>query len=158
MAESTPARAFNFKLRDAAGKVVRLSKFKGQKVVVYFYPKDFTSGCTKEACQFQSNLREFESLGVKVIGISPDSPARHAKFAAKYDLNFELLADEDNEAAKAYGVWKQKNMYGKKFMGIERSTFLIDENGRIIKEWRKVKVDGHAEEVLEEISSNTERS
>ena len=147
------SKAFNFRLRDSQGRWVRLSSFKGRKVLLYFYPKDFTSGCTKEACDFEKARRAFEKLDVEIVGISPDSPQRHQKFAHEKRLNFTLLSDSEHLAAQKFGVWKQKSMYGKKFMGIERSTFLVDEQGRIVKEWRKVKVAGHVQELLEELGA-----
>ena len=111
---------------------------------MYFYPKDDTSGCTAQACELRDDLPAFSALGVEVVGVSPDSVASHVKFKTKYDLNFPLLADEDHAVAEAYGVWKEKSMYGRKYMGIERSTFLIDGEGRIEEAWRKVKARGHA--------------
>ncbi|MEZ5855102.1 MAG: thioredoxin-dependent thiol peroxidase [Hyphomicrobiaceae bacterium] len=132
---------------DNRGKV-QLSKLKGHPVVVYFYPKDDTSGCTREAQAFTQLAKDFAKAGVRVIGISPDSVEKHAKFRSKYDLEVDLAADEDKKAAEAYGVWVEKSMYGRKYMGIERSTFLIDAKGRVANVWRKVKVPGHAEAVL----------
>jgi peroxiredoxin Q/BCP len=128
---------------------IRLFNLRGQPVVVYFYPKDDTSGCTAEARDFSRLAPEFKALGVAVIGISPDSVASHSKFRTKHGLAVTLAADEEKSAAKAYGVWVEKSMYGRRYMGIERSTFLIDRNGAIAKAWRKVKVPGHASEVLE---------
>ena len=141
-------KAPDFDLPTDAGKNVKLSKLKGKPVVVYFYPKDSTSGCTKEAQAFTALADEFAKAGVRVIGVSPDSVASHAKFRAKYDLAVDLAADEEKTAATAYGVWVEKSMYGRKYMGIDRSTFLIDAKGKIARAWRKVKVPGHAEEVL----------
>jgi peroxiredoxin Q/BCP len=137
---------------DGGGKV-SLSKLKGKKVIVYFYPKDDTPGCTKEACAFRDALPNFSKVGAEVIGISKDPPAKHDKFKAKYDLNFSLASDEDGKVIEAYGVWVEKNMYGRKYMGIERATFLIDEKGKIQALWRKVKVNGHVEAVLEAVQS-----
>lgn len=131
---------------DGDGKI-SLSDFKGQKLVLYFYPKDDTPGCTKESCGFNEALQGFKALNAAIVGVSKDSIARHDKFKAKYDLNFPLVSDENTDICERYGVWKEKNMYGKKYMGIERSTFLIDENGKIAQLWRKVKVDGHINEV-----------
>lgn len=128
-----------------------LSALKGQKVVLYFYPKDDTPGCTKESCGFNDTLSAFNALNTAIIGISKCSPAKHDKFKAKYGLNFPLASDENSDTCERYGVWKEKNMYGKKYMGIERSTFLIDEDGKIAAIWRKVKVDGHVEAVKSEI-------
>ena len=138
----------DFSLYDDAGSVVRLSKLKGRPVVVYFYPKDDTSGCTQEAKDFSCLADDFAKAGVEVIGISPDSAASHKKFKTKHDLPLQLLADENKDAANAYGVWVEKSMYGRKYMGVERSTFLIDSKGKLAGSWRKVKVPGHAEEVL----------
>ncbi len=138
----------DFDLPTDAGAPIRLSKLKGNPVVVYFYPKDDTSGCTREAQDFSSLAAGFKKAGVEVIGISPDSAASHAKFRKKYDLAVHLAADEEKSAVAAYKVWVEKSMYGRKYMGVERSTFLIDAKGKVAKVWRKVKVPGHAEEVL----------
>ena len=138
----------DFELPTDAGKSLMLSKLKGHPVVVYFYPKDDTSGCTKEAQAFTELAASFKSAKVEVIGISPDSVESHAKFRNKYDLSVHLAADTDKAVATSYGVWVEKSMYGRKYMGVERSTFLIDGKGHIAKVWRKVKVPGHAEEVL----------
>jgi peroxiredoxin Q/BCP len=127
----------------------RLSDQKGKAVVVYFYPKDDTSGCTKEAQEFTALAAEFTSKGVTVVGISPDSPKSHGKFREKYGLAIQLASDEEKAVAEAYGVWVEKSMYGKKYMGIERSTFLIDTEGKIAQVWSKVKVPGHAAAVLQ---------
>ena len=143
----------DIKLPDQSGKIVQLSKLKGQPVVVYFYPKDDTSGCTVEAKDFTCLAGDFKKVGVTVIGISPDSAASHQKFIAKHDLALQLLADEDKMAAAAYGVWVEKSMYGKTYMGVERSTFLIDKAGKIAKSWRKVKVPGHADDVLAAVTA-----
>jgi len=148
MALNEGDKAPDFNLATDGGGQVKLSALKGKKVVIYFYPKDDTPGCTKESCQFRDDHPKFKKEGVEIIGISKDSAESHDKFKAKYELNFTLAADPDLEAIKAYEVWKEKNMYGKKSMGVERSTFLIDEQGKIAKAWRKVSVDGHAEEVL----------
>jgi peroxiredoxin Q/BCP len=141
-------KAPQFSLPTGDGKTIALKDFKGKKVVLYFYPKDDTSGCTKEACSFQENLPVVKKKGAVVLGVSADSAASHAKFAAKYELNFPLLSDEKREVLKAYGVWKEKSMYGRKYMGIERTTFIIDEDGKIAQIFSKVKVDGHTDEVL----------
>ncbi len=122
---------------------------KGQAYVLFFYPRDDTSGCTKESIAFTGLKPEFDAIGVKVIGVSKDSMAKHDKFVAKHDLGVPLISDENGSLCEDFGVWKEKSMYGKKFMGIERSTFLIDDAGTIVREWRKVKVPGHAEEVLD---------
>ncbi|PZQ46397.1 MAG: thioredoxin-dependent thiol peroxidase [Micavibrio aeruginosavorus] len=126
----------------------KLSDKKGEKVLVYFYPKDDTSGCTAESCSFSENIKSFEKLGVAIVGISKCSVKKHDKFKAKYDLQFPLASDEEGDVCERYGVWAEKSMYGRKYMGIERSTFLIDENGRIEKIWSKVKVPGHTEDIL----------
>ena len=144
-------KAPDFTLPDADGKSVRLASLKGHPVVVYFYPKDDTSGCTAEAKDFTCLAADFKRAGAQVLGISPDSSESHRKFQDKYDLGVRLLADQSRKAAEAYGVWVEKSMYGKKYMGIERSTFLIDQAGRVARSWRKVKVPGHAEEVLEAV-------
>jgi peroxiredoxin Q/BCP len=141
----------DFELPDADGERVRLSSLKGRPVVVYFYPKDDTSGCTAEAKDFTCLIGAFKAERAEVIGISPDSAASHAKFAKKHDLGVRLLADEAKEAAQAYGVWVEKTMYGRKYMGVERATFLVNAAGNIAKSWRKVSVPGHAEEVLDAI-------
>lgn len=146
-AEGTAAPDFTLAADD--GKKIKLSALKGKPVVVYFYPKDDTPGCTREACAFRDRKKELEKLGAVVLGISPDDAASHAKFRDKFDLNFPLLADIDHKVAEKYGAWREKNMYGKKSMGIQRSTFLIDKGGKIAKVWKKVSVDGHDEQVLE---------
>ena len=138
----------DFALPGDSGKTVTLSKLKGHPVVIYFYPKDDTPGCTTEAKDFTCLASTFESLGATVIGISPDSAKTHDKFKAKHELALTLAADEDKTAANAYGVWVEKSMYGKTYMGVERATFLINKTGEIAKVWRKVKVKGHADEVL----------
>lgn len=141
-------KAPDFELPTESGEPLKLSGLIGKPVVVYFYPKDDTTGCTAEAKDFTHLAPDFEKLGVVVIGISPDSPESHRKFADKYDLKVRLAADADKAVAIAYGVWVERSMYGRKFMGVERSTFLLDADGRIAKVWRKVKVSGHADEVL----------
>lgn len=138
-----------FTLMSDEGEKVKLSDFAGAPLVLYFYPKDDTPGCTREACSFRDRAKEFAKLGAKVIGISPDTPESHVKFKKKYSLNFPLLADVDHAVAEKYGAWREKNMYGKKTMGIQRSTYLIDASGRVAKVWKSVKVDGHDEKVLE---------
>lgn len=145
-----PAR--DFTLPSTEGEVT-LKALRGRPVVLFFYPRDDTSGCTKENEAFSALKPEFEALGAKVFGISKDSIASHEKFMKKKDLTVPLLSDEDSDVSEAFGVWKEKKMYGKTFMGIERSTFLIDAEGRIAREWRKVKVPGHAEEVLEAVKA-----
>lgn len=137
-----------FTLPGTSGDVT-LSALRGNKVVLFFYPRDDTSGCTKENEAFSALQAEFEATGTKLFGISKDSLKSHEKFMVKKSLTVPLLSDENSDACEAFGVWKEKSMYGKTYMGIERSTFLIDVEGRIAREWRKVKVPGHAEEVLE---------
>ena len=126
---------------------VSLNDYKGQRVILYFYPKDNTSGCTQEACDFRDNINRLTSKAV-VIGVSPDKIKSHIKFKQDHELNFTLISDPEHILAEQYGVWKEKSMYGKKYMGIERSTFILDKDGNIEKEWRKVKVKGHVDEVL----------
>ena len=138
----------DFTLPTDGGGEFKLSAEKGSPVVVYFYPKDDTSGCTKEAIAFTEALDEFKAAGAKIIGISPDNAAKHDKFIAKHNLKVTLGADEDKSVCEAYGVWVEKSMYGRKYMGVERSTFLVDSDGKIAQAWRKVKVPGHAEKVL----------
>lgn len=142
-----------FTLRAGEGSTVALSDFRGQRVVLYFYPKDDTPGCTKEACGFRNALAQLRKAGAAVLGVSRDPPASHQRFAGKFQLTFPLLSDPEAEVCKAYGVYKQKSMYGRTYWGIERTTFLIDEDGRIAKVFPKVKVDGHTEEVLSAIQS-----
>ncbi len=142
------ATAPDFTLPTDNGAIT-LSALKGKPVVVYFYPKDDTSGCTKEAIAFSKLKPDFDKIGARVIGLSPDSAAKHAKFRTKHELTVDLAADEDRTALEAYGVWVEKSLYGRKYMGVERTTFLIDAQGRIARIWKKVKVDGHAEAVLE---------
>lgn len=137
-------------LRDGGDKV-SLSDYRGRMVVLYFYPKDDTPGCTKEACGFNDDYDDFKNLDAEVIGISKDSVAKHDKFKVKYDLAFPLVSDEDGDICERYGVWVEKSMYGKKYMGIARATFLIDGHGKIAQIWRKVKVPGHVQAVRQEI-------
>ena len=144
-------KAPNFKLEDKDGKLVSLKDFKGQNVIVYFYPKDLTPGCTKQAIAFTEHTEEFAKRETIIIGISPDSSASHQKFTDKHNLNLILLADEEKQAIESYGVWKEKKMYGRTFMGVERSTFLVDRTGTVQAIWRKVKVAKHIEEVLDEL-------
>jgi peroxiredoxin Q/BCP len=139
----------NVELPGDAGQFYNLNDYRGQKVILYFYPKDDTSGCTTQACEFRDQLEDFNNLNVAVFGISRDTPQAHDKFKYKYQLTFPLLSDVDGTACTAYGTWVEKSMCGKKYFGIERSTFLIDEVGIISHIWRKVKVAGHVEEVLE---------
>lgn len=141
----------DFSLPTNGGKNISLSELKGKKVVLYFYPKDDTPGCTTEANDFKAHIEEFKKENAVVIGVSKDSVTCHDRFVAKYDLPFMLISDEELVLCKAYGVWKEKSMYGKKYMGIERSTFLIDEQGKITNIWNKVKVTGHVKEVLKAV-------
>jgi thioredoxin-dependent peroxiredoxin len=145
--EGSTAPAFT--TTDASGNTVKLKDFKGQKVVLYFYPKDDTPGCTKEACSFRDDFAAFKKKGINVLGVSPDSEASHKKFAEKYKLPFTLLADRDHKIADAYGTYGQKKFMGRTYMGILRTTFLIDEKGKIKKVFEKVKPEEHAREVLE---------
>ena len=137
---------------DGIEKEYSLNDFKGQKVILYFYPKDNTSGCTQEACDFRDNINRLTNFAT-VIGVSPDSIKSHLKFKEKQSLNFILLSDPEHKLAEAFNVWVEKSMYGRKYMGIERSTFVLDENLNIIKEWRKVKVKGHVDKVIEYINA-----
>jgi peroxiredoxin Q/BCP len=137
-----------FALPATGGSRWKLADAAGRSLVVYFYPKDATSGCTMEGEAFRDLYPKFRKAGVEIVGVSPDSVASHEKFKAKYGFPFELLSDEQKSACELFGVWKEKSMYGRKYMGVERSTFLIDGKGFLRREWRKVKVPGHAEEVL----------
>lgn len=149
--EGTTAPAF--KTKDDNGEDVSLKDFKGQKVVLYFYPKDDTPGCTKEACSFRDAYSKFKKQGIKLLGVSPDNEATHKKFITKYKLPFTLLADRDHLIAEAYGVWGEKKFMGRTYMGVLRTTFLIDEKGKIKKVFEKVKPEDHATEVLEAFSN-----
>jgi peroxiredoxin Q/BCP len=142
----------DFELPADDGSKVKLSSLRGQKVVLYFYPKDDTSGCTLQACDLRDEMPRIEEKGAAVLGVSPDPVSSHKKFKSKYSLNFPLLADEDTKVSQAYGVWKEKSMYGRTYMGIERSTFIIDEQGRIQQAWRKVKPADHAKGVLQSLA------
>ncbi len=142
------SKAPDFTLPTGDGGELSLKELGGKNVVLYFYPKDNTSGCTKEACAFRDGIKVFRKKGAVVVGVSVDSPESHRKFSERFDLSFPLVSDEKKDLVKKYGVWKEKSMYGKKYMGIERTTFLIDGTGRITHIFTKVKVDGHAEEVL----------
>jgi peroxiredoxin Q/BCP len=148
--EGSPAPAFTLPADD--GSEISLGDFRGKKVVLYFYPKDDTPGCTTQACDLRDHHGAFQEQGAVVLGVSPDPVSSHVKFKSKYDLNFPLLSDPDHRVAEAYGVWKEKSMYGKKYWGIERSTFVIDEEGVVEEAWRKVKPKGHAERVREVLS------
>lgn len=141
-------KAPNFILEDQDGKPVSLNDLAGGPAVVYFYPRDDTPGCTKEACQFNDNLRFFSRSGVKVVGISPDNAAKHTAFRKKYGLKFPLLSDPDHSVMEAYGAWGEKTLYGKRTVGTIRSTFLLNEKGVVTRSWYAVKADGHAEKVL----------
>ena len=138
----------DFEARDAEGNAVRLSDLRGRKVVLYFYPKDDTPGCTKEACSFRDGFAEFKRRGIEVLGVSTDDEKSHRKFAEKYSLPFKLLADTEHRVADLYGVYGEKQFAGRKYMGVNRVTFLIGEDGRVVKVFDKVKVDEHADEVL----------
>jgi len=142
-------KAPSFSLRDQDGKTHSLKDYLGIKVVLYFYPKDDTPGCTKEACNFRDEFSAFKNINAVILGVSADSVKSHKKFSEKFTLPFPLLSDESKKMIEAYGVWKEKSMYGKKYMGIERATVIIDEKGKIKKIFPKVKVEGHTEEVLE---------
>jgi thioredoxin-dependent peroxiredoxin len=149
------SRAPSFLAPDATGNMIRLASFQGKSpVVLYFYPKDNTSGCTKEACGFRDNYDAFERAGVVVIGVSPDSSESHGKFAAKHLLPFILASDVDKQICQAYGVWQEKSMYGRKYMGVARTTFIIDKKGKIAHLFEKVKPVGHESAVLEWIKAN----
>jgi thioredoxin-dependent peroxiredoxin len=148
MAIAEGQRAPDFELPAGDGSIVKLADLRGKTVVLYFYPKDDTPGCTREACSFRDNYATIQELGVTLLGVSPDKATAHQKFTSKYELPFPLLSDEGAKLAQELGVWVEKVNYGKKYMGIERSTFVIDGNGVVRKIFRKVKVDGHTEEVL----------
>ena len=138
----------DFSLAADGGRVIALKNYTGQKLVLYFYPKDDTSGCTQEAIDFNALRHDFEKAGTAILGVSPDAVKKNDKFKAKYELDFPLLSDEEKGMLAAYGVWVEKSMYGRKYMGVERTTLLIDKDGRISRLWSKVKVPGHAAEVL----------
>lgn len=139
-------------LKDQDGAKVSLNDFQGKNIVLYFYPKDNTSGCTKEACNFREDFPNYGKLNAVILGVSPDSVESHKKFTAKYNLPFSLLSDENKEVIEKYGVWKEKSMYGRKYMGVERSTFIIDKDGKVRKVFRKVKVADHNREVTEALT------
>jgi peroxiredoxin Q/BCP len=150
---SVGEKAPQFTLNDGDGNKVKLSDFKGKRVVLYFYPKDLTSGCTVEACAFRDDISAIKRLGAVVLGVSADSEKTHKKFAEKHGLNFPLLADVDHAVCEKYGAWQEKSMYGRKYWGIARITYLIDENGKIAKVFGKVKPADHSQEVIEAIKS-----
>jgi peroxiredoxin Q/BCP len=143
----------DFELPADDGGRVRLGDLKGRRVILYFYPKDNTSGCTTQACELRDALPRIDEKGAVVLGVSPDPVSSHQKFRDKYSLNFPLLSDQDHQVSDAYGVWKEKSMYGRKYWGIERSTFIIDENGVVVDVWRKVKPKGHADRVEDILSA-----
>ena len=145
-------KAPGFSLKDQAGRTHKLSDYAGQPLILYFYPKDDTPGCTKEACAFQDNLPKFGKSKAAILGVSVLDEESKAKFAAKYSLTFPLLADPDHEVIDEYGAWQEKSMYGKKYMGVARITYLISPDGKVVKRWDGVKVDGHAEEVLADVA------
>jgi thioredoxin-dependent peroxiredoxin len=145
------SKAPAFTLSADSGEKVKLSDFTGKMVVLYFYPKDDTPGCTKEACAFRDQKSAIEKLGAVILGVSPDDVESHTAFKKKFKLNFPLLYDKDHKVAEKYGAWREKNMYGKVSMGIQRSTFLIDANGKIAKVWKRVQVDGHDQQVIDAI-------
>lgn len=153
MSLSEGQKAPDFSLPDENGNTVSLAKLKGQKVVLFFYPKANTPGCTQESCDFSDRFEKFKKANTVVLGISKDSVEKQAKFKDKYDMGITLLSDADGTTCEDYGVWKQKSMFGKKYMGIERATFFIDEDGIIKKTWPKVKVAGHADDVYEAITA-----
>ena len=152
--EGSKAPAFTLQADD--GSKVKLSEPNGSPIVLYFYPRDDTPGCTREACAFRDRQDEIQGLGAQVFGISPDTVESHVKFRDKYSLNFPLLADPDHKMADKYGAWREKNMYGKKSMGIQRSTYLIDADGKVAKLWKRVKVDGHDQQVIDALNALTD--
>ncbi len=151
-------KAPDFNLPSDGGGTVKLSDYKGRKLVLYFYPKDDTPGCTKEACTFTENIKAFEKLDCAVIGVSKDSVKKHDKFKEKYGLKFPLASDENGDVCERYGTWMEKSMYGRKYMGIDRATFLIDEDGKIAALWRKVSVPGHIEEVVKAVKDGHKKA
>lgn len=143
------SKAPNFKLKNQNGEIISLDSFKNKNIILYFYPKDDTSGCTKEACNFRDEFPKFSKTDAVILGVSPDSVESHKKFTLKYKLPFDLLSDEKREVLEKYGVWQEKSMYGRKYMGVVRTTYLINKKGTIKKIFQKVKVDGHNQEVME---------
>jgi peroxiredoxin Q/BCP len=150
----TGTQAPDFQLKDQSGEDVKLSQLRGKNVVLYFYPKDDTPGCTREACDFRDEHSALRKAGAVVLGVSPDNTTRHQKFATKFSLPFSLLADTEHQVAEAYGVWGEKSLYGRKFLGITRATFLIDAQGKVARVWPKVKVQGHVREILESLNGS----
>lgn len=144
-------KAPDFSLTETSGATVSLKELRGKRIVLYFYPKDLTSGCTQQACDIRDNIKRFQKKGVEVIGVSADPPRRHKKFIAEHDLNFQLLSDESKQMLHAYGVWQEKTFWGRKYMGIVRTTFVINEKGVIEKIYHVTNVEGHIEEVLENL-------
>lgn len=149
MAVNTGDNAPAFSLPDQNGNTVNLDDFKGKTVILYFYPKDDTSGCTKEACQFRDSFPSFKKMNAVILGVSPDSVKSHKKFADKYNLSFSLLSDEEKSVIEKYDVWKEKSMYGRKYMGVERTTFVIDKKGKVRKIFNKVRVPDHDKQIIE---------
>ena len=149
-------KAPNFSMPTDNNQICSLSDYEGKALILYFYPRDDTPGCTKQACAFTENLSQFNDLGVEVLGVSKDSVAKHQKFKTKHNLTFPLASDENSTTCEDYGTWKEKNMYGKKFMGIERTTFLIDGNGVVKHIWNKVKVANHIKDVIDAIKTTTQ--
>lgn len=147
-------KAPDFTLPASNGEKISLSDYKGKKIVLYFYPKDMTPGCTTQACDFRDYTKEFEEVNTVILGVSPDPLERHEKFINKHDLPFLLLSDEEKEVANLYGVWQLKKNFGREYMGIVRSTFLIDEDGVLVKEWRNVRVKNHVADILQYIKEN----
>jgi len=151
---NTGDAAPDFQLKDQNGNDVKLSQLRGKNVVLYFYPKDDTSGCTREACDFRDEHSALEAAGAVVLGVSPDDTKSHMKFATKYSLPFPLLADTERKVCDAYGVWGEKSLYGRKFLGVTRATFVIDTEGKVAHVWPKVKVDGHVQEILQTLKGS----
>lgn len=151
-------KAPDFNLPSDGGGTVKLADYKGRPLVLYFYPKDDTPGCTKEACDFTANIKSFEKLDCAVIGVSKCSVKKHDKFKEKYNLTFPLASDENGDVCERYGTWMEKSMYGRKYMGIDRATFLIDKDGKIAAIWRKVSVPGHIDEVMEALKETNKKA
>src|SRR5690606_13723589 len=147
--------ALDFKLKNQDGETISLKDFEGKNIVLYLYPKDDTSGCTDEACAFRDDFPKFENIDAVILGVSPDSVESHKKFAEKYNLPFNLLSDESKEVCEKYGVWQQKSMYGRKYMGVVRTTYIIDKDGRVKKLFTRVKVDNHNKEVMEALQNGS---